>query len=570
MTSAGASLRVASEQSKGDRPRSEAPVDRAPLWTAHEADVVVSAATGGQNRTVEGWGIGSTTTAAVLRSPRTVLARIGLLVAVVSLVATVPRFMSIGPGGHLLASVGFAAWTVLLLAVATFGVRAQGLGRLVSCWLMGAFSVSTIVHFVAGPLIPLAGEADPDVWIVPVLEEVAKVLPAVLLLVVGRRDLRQPGLSDLLVAGFLTGAGFAFMENALWGRRMASGFDGVWGWIIPDAFALGTSDFRVGHATWTALFAVGVGLVVLHWRRPVLAVLGVVLLVVPIVDHGLGNDSGGALTTIEPLAFDGRLPAVLLLVATVAAVVVDSSVRRRRAGADHVVAPVTIRDLLDRAGAPPVAGPTEPAEKRRRADQTLAGVRYLRMRNGALYARAHDREPWPTERPARWLGALHRLGRVGGQAGVIDGRLPADRGWADAPHEPGVSRWFEPDGWTPYVVVAGSPGTSPAPGRPGAGTEPATTRPPDWARDTALIGGGVLAAAIVWLLVAPEPTDPRVLFAPRSLPGRPAGLLSLPNAPNGPDPWAWLGGIGAGGAGFGPGGPPPPDGDQPPDRPECQ
>ena len=188
-------------------------------------------------------------------------------------------------------------------------------------------------------------------WTVdPVIEEVVKVLPVVLLAWLWSRAHRQLGLTDHLLLGAALGVGFELFEAALRFSTIGSfamSTDGgyavraslagivvvpsIWASLttwqpVPAGFEelFSSGGDSVQHLVWTALAAVGVGWFVRRrdgWRW-----LGVAGLVVACLDHMNYNRRAASLADAgwfsDALAWVGaRLPTVLvlLLVAVVAA-----------------------------------------------------------------------------------------------------------------------------------------------------------------------------------------------------------------------------------------------------------
>jgi len=500
------------------------------------------------------------------------LTRWGLVVAVVVLVTALPRLAGNSGWGNLARVAGYHWFALAWLLAVSVTIRAVRVRQVVSAWLFGFAGAAVIVHLLAGPLTPLStvDESGVDVWVVPPLEEAAKLLPVLLVALLGARRLAQIGMVDALIMGYAVGAGFAFHEDALWARSTSGGFEAPWGLLFPSFFQFG-GLFVVGHAAWTALAALGVGLLVLHRRRPVLAVLGVVAIVVAVADHMAVNDRGARIGWVSDLLLDHRLPAFLLAGGVVLAVVLDRTSLRRVRGRDHLFGPASLDDPDDDRRSPTAA-----------LGRTLAASRYVRLRNGAHHAAHRRGVAWPPARPAATDAAVRSIARTGRAAGALGGRRAHVSTWRPDPRDAGRQRFLSPAGWTPYVVTAGQPGIDTV----GSTLAPEPTQATDssaWWRGVAVTVAAIGALAAFRLLTLPEDTGNQIQFSPvpgggwPELQARGSGwwgwlLASLPSAPSAP-PWGPMltggtaAGPGLGPSGPGPGDPPPLDPDDIPDFP---
>jgi RsiW-degrading membrane proteinase PrsW (M82 family) len=544
------------------------PTAPAPLWLPADEQLVRRHTAGRPPDHVTGW----TAPARVVRwlTPRSWwhrLRRWGLVVAIVLLVASLPRLAAEGGWADLLRVAGYHWYALAWLLVVSVTLRAVRLQRVLAAWLFGFAGAAVLVHLLWSPLAELLSvdEDGVNVWLVPPLEELVKLLPVALVVGLGARRLAQPGMVDTLILGYAVGAGYNFHEDALWGRSTSSGFEAPWGLLFPSFFQPGGDVLIVGHAAWTALAALGLGLLVLHRRRPVLAVIGAVLVVVPILDHMAANDRGERLGWVLDLLYDHRVPAVLLVAGVASAILLDRSSLRWARRRDHLFGPVSLAE--------PAGDDLPPTTAMRR---TLAASRYVRWRNGAHYAFQRRTGTWPAPRPDRTAAAVRALARSGRAAGALGpGRRPLG-GWRPDPRRADRWRYLSVDGWTPYVVDGDRPGVD----RSGSPLAPEADRGvgPGWWRGAGLTAAAVGALVAVRLLTVPEDTGGGVQFGPPA-PGsgwpeplaRPAGwwagiLASLPAAPNSPPVWPSLTGGAGAGPGMGPGGPggDGPGGDPPP------
>lgn len=540
-------------------------VDPPPLWTPHDERVFRRAALTGPPSRVDGWSFPSRLLHFFLSSPRAILSRVGMVVALVFVIAALPELADDSSWGNLWRVAWYHAWVLVLLALVSTRLRALPAHRILAFVILGASAGALAVYYLSGPITDLTGSGTPTVWVTPPLEEAVKLLLVAGVLIGARRRLSQPGVIDLAIIGYAVGAGFAFHEDALWGRVTTSGFEQPWGLLFPSIVQQ-DNLFVVGHAAWTLLTAVGLGLIVLHWRRPFWVVLGLVLVVVPLADHMAINSRDGSFDWVVDVLFGHKLTAVLLLVGLAAGVIVDIRTRTALSERDHL--------LPSGRGHRPGDDP-DPAGGFARA---FAARRYQRIRNGVHYARHRDRAVWPVRRAAASPSTLTALGRTARLAGYPVGPR-ADMGWDLDPTDPSRARWFTPAGWTPYVAGTAGVGIDTAPGRPHAVAVTRHDPPANWGSLLALFIGLVATAIVIRLLTVPDKGPGGIQFGPL-LPGGdnpdPAGAdsltASLPGAPNGP-PRRMFGGAGAGGGGYGGGGgggggPDGPDGqDDPPPLP---
>ena len=266
-----------------------------------------------------------------------------------------------------------ACWGVLQLAVLSLGTRTVRSGTLLLAFAAGAYACGVtavlaelaytrLVHALTGqPLREVVETAGYTVD--PVIEEIVKLIPLVLVAVIIRRLRAQWGLTDFLLLGAAIGTGFAFLEAMLRfsGRATRALPDGEGGFILPlslfpphihglphtvtswlpppvetlDFFGTSGADVNL-HLVWTALAGLGIGIVVRMrgWRRW----LGLLPLIYASIDHAASNyaisgKAGGAaevlLAGME--VFRNGLPVVVLL-ALVGTTVIDVlTVRRVRA-----------------------------------------------------------------------------------------------------------------------------------------------------------------------------------------------------------------------------------------------
>lgn len=235
-------------------------------------------------------------------------------------------------------------WFVVLLTGVTVVTRTI-------TWRGAAFALSLGIG-VAAPLMVAAGwllaragfdvsESEVGSWlVVPILEELVKLAPVVLMAVLHRR---RSGLtfnpSDWLLAGCAVGAGFAMVENAELVqhspgvlRDMAEQYGPSW--LVPGAW--GAAGF-VGHAASTGLAAAGIGgwtllsRMVATRRAPAWAPW--LALVVPAgwvtLEHMLANYYVNTGSDAALLLGNGRLTPWLFLAVAAGIIAIDITHQRR-------------------------------------------------------------------------------------------------------------------------------------------------------------------------------------------------------------------------------------------------
>lgn len=173
---------------------------------------------------------------------------------------------------------------------------------------------------------PLGGLArDPSTTVDPIAEEALKLAPLALLTWQGRRLWNwQLGATDILLIAVAAGAGFAVVEDAY--IRMNEG----WGETLPFLPTTEIYEDRIrgsriipGHAVWTGLAGVTIGVAWLMAHiRPMLVVapLG---FAIALADH-IASNSGHALPELAVLVI------VLFVASVVGVVALDLYVLRRK------------------------------------------------------------------------------------------------------------------------------------------------------------------------------------------------------------------------------------------------
>lgn len=291
---------------------------------------------------------------------------------------TLLRMQEVSWGDRLTAG-WYQSFVVIWVCVITYAVRTVGTRELIRFWLTGFFTTIMLTYVVTAPVRSLLGPGNlhTAVW-VPIAEEVVKILPVIAWTTFMRPKQRHAALSDFFLVGLVIGAGFAFHEDALYVRQKATGFDdGLLGLLFPNFYR---DDVRtaVVHAGWTALAALGVGVVSLYRRRKWAWPLGAALLLAVTFDHSAGNWRGSDVP--RTIMANGQVVMWIFVVSLIAVVLHDCSTAKWTTKRDNIFARPTVSgDFAALRGAT--------------ADVALARVlwrqRYRRLRNATftdLYA----------------------------------------------------------------------------------------------------------------------------------------------------------------------------------------
>jgi RsiW-degrading membrane proteinase PrsW (M82 family) len=324
-------------------------------------------------------------------SRRRAVALLGVVLGFAALVGTLTAVPGDVDVGALLTGLLFDGWLLLWLGAVTVGLRSLGLLDVARAWLLGWF-VAYVVAYTLGTGAGWVFGADTGVQrvvIVPVVEELAKLLPVLAVVTWLRRRHVWPTLSDVLLVGLAAGAAFGAREDVIRDRVAASGFGGVWGTLFPSTIH-GEGVVVLTHPGWTAVAAVGVGLALLH-RRPWAWLTGGALVALSVLDHAAQNARGDAGDRLVALLANGRIPAAALVLAILVAIVHDVVVLRATARADTVTTGVPLSRVARLAATAP----------RLAAD----AMTYRRLRVGGHL------DSWRTRRHGRPLG--DRSGLVG-------------------------------------------------------------------------------------------------------------------------------------------------------------
>lgn len=257
----------------------------------------------------------------------------------------------------------FPAYFLMILLVLTAFNRTMPLRWVLFCFILGATAVP-LPTLLISRLFTIIVEADDALFyaaIVPILEETAKVVPLLALLVLPRWRYRwTAGATDLLILGAALGSGFWFYEDMLRFFTDRFSMDALFAmhagtphlgpfYLFPNMDVqvsvgpgirrtAGTAAAFIGHGGATAFIGLTIGLVRLLGARlkGLIGVFWRILWVIPLIawgwmvfDHGMYN---GVQDTADlplllriPYTLDGygRTSSFVLYLLTLAAVGVE-------------------------------------------------------------------------------------------------------------------------------------------------------------------------------------------------------------------------------------------------------
>jgi RsiW-degrading membrane proteinase PrsW (M82 family) len=160
--------------------------------------------------------------------------------------------------------------------------RTVTLRHLLWLFLMGGAMMG--VGYLGGMLAP---DYPANAFVIPPMEETLKLAPVLWILWQGRRARTwSVGVTDVMLMGAASGAGFALVEDAY--IRHAVGWSAHLAWLPITEISGGR--LIVGHAIWTALAGMTIGWALLLRNRGKVAIgLGVCGYVWSILDHAANN-----------------------------------------------------------------------------------------------------------------------------------------------------------------------------------------------------------------------------------------------------------------------------------------
>jgi RsiW-degrading membrane proteinase PrsW (M82 family) len=255
------------------------------------------------------------------------MSTVGLAISAMAALAALPRLTKTSGVALLVMDLLAYLWTLALLSVAAGPVRTLGWRAFLGAFLFGFLGLTGLARFLGRPLILALGTSSvfaAAIW-VPLTEELCKMLPVILILVLAlRRGETRPSLLDLVLVGAWAAAGFAVYENAGYGR---GGFSlttiPIVSLIFPATLkgsAFGWTVAQLGHMVHTALIALGVGFAFLYRRRLQRSwIVAATALAVSLIEHCSQNaiSTGGANKVVAEIllaiTLSGRLSAILLV-----------------------------------------------------------------------------------------------------------------------------------------------------------------------------------------------------------------------------------------------------------------
>jgi len=260
------------------------------------------------------------------------------------------------------------------------------------------------------------------------------VITLAVIVVAGRRFWRHPGVADFAALGFAIGGGYAFHAAGVRGEPSAHGLDSGMGFLLPSILRV-DGYLAAGHAVWAAMFAIGLGMLLLNRTEAIAVVAGVTLMMWAVLDRMAFADSEGTLGWVRSFTFDGTLTALAFVAAIAGAIYLDHSRLKSVGERDHLLPPDTTRSST---------GDDD--------DDLLLGLRvgrYRRRRHGLYNTVSASQRQWPP-RSAANPPPLADLARLGRSAGVGIGPGTSAVGWAPDPDHVGRFRFAGPYGFTPF------------------------------------------------------------------------------------------------------------------------
>ena len=199
---------------------------------------------------------------------------VALAISGFTVLASLPRITKAG-GMHLFVlDLVAELWTLAMLWLVAGPVRTIGWRALVGAGLTGFLGTTALARLVGRPLVEKLGASSllaTALW-VPITEELFKMLPVVLVLVLALRGrTTRPSVLDVTLIGAWSGAGFSLYENAAFGRGIfslsASPFVSLFFPSSLKSMAIGWTTSQTGHLAHTALIALGVAFALTYGRR---------------------------------------------------------------------------------------------------------------------------------------------------------------------------------------------------------------------------------------------------------------------------------------------------------------
>jgi RsiW-degrading membrane proteinase PrsW (M82 family) len=189
-------------------------------------------------------------------------------------------------------------WSLLLVGIVAIPVRTVGWRVVLGTLLCAVLAVPSIAVILEEPVVAALGGYDQFTvgFYVPVVEEVLKAAPIALFVILAARNRSaRPAALDYGLLGFVSGTGFALIEDAVYGRAA-----GRWDAVPPLSGIFPSMDITAGfvsqgqvvagHAIWTGFVGLGLGFGLLYQRRWRFAWVAIpATLALSVLEHCLAN-----------------------------------------------------------------------------------------------------------------------------------------------------------------------------------------------------------------------------------------------------------------------------------------
>jgi len=224
---------------------------------------------------------------------------------------------------------------VLILTIVATPFRSITIQKIATCFFAGGLTMGFTV-LACMPLMNLLGSSPFRPFVTVPIEETFKLLPLLFLLWRGRKfSSFTLGATDILLMGAITGAGFAFVEDAYAHAANHSTLNNLSVWLPSSELINGR--IVSGHAIWTGLAAatIGLGWLFRHLGKAFLLSFCALGLVISTTDHlALNyNQMQGAVpwgaSFFNLVSASGWLPMVLFLLCLAASLTADFFVQLR-------------------------------------------------------------------------------------------------------------------------------------------------------------------------------------------------------------------------------------------------
>ena len=245
-------------------------------------------------------------------SPRTIIVIAGVALWLGSMLVKTG-----GSGVVALATAVLFMGELIILGSAT---RTVTLRQLLWLFLMGGVMMG--VGYFGGLVAP---DYPAKAFVIPPMEETLKLAPVLWILWRGRKARTwSMGVTDIMLMGAASGAGFAMVEDAY--IRHAVGWTAHVAWLPLTEISGGR--LIVGHAIWTALAGMMIGWALMLRNRGVLAIgVGVCGFVWSILDHAANNYtvhvSGWSASLLNDVTGYGWISLYLFVIGVIAAIAMD-------------------------------------------------------------------------------------------------------------------------------------------------------------------------------------------------------------------------------------------------------